>query len=443
MATIAPVKTSAEAAIAEEFDRIGTKLPGGRAVGLARRAAMARFRDGGLPHRRIEDWKYTDLRALLKDALPLAVVDDTNVATKDLNAALGPLAALDAHRIVLINGHYRKELSKHDAIPGVDVRTLAPTLAAMPDDAAVRMLKSTAPDAETVGALNAALATDGVIVSVAPNTKLSKPLLLVHATAGGTARHVVVRNTLGILPGAELTVVEAYVTLAGAPAGQVNTSTEVGLGTGARLDHVKITLDAAAHISSIAPTLEAESTYRAFYYTADSALVRNQSYPLFAGEGSKLDVSGVMLGRAHEHCDTTLVIDHAVPACESRELFKTVLDGHARSVFQGRVIVRPAAQKTDGKQMAQALMLSDTAEFDSKPELEIYADDVVCGHGATAAELDENLMFYLRSRGIPKPQARALLIESFIGEALDKIEHEAVREALAGLAATWLSTLES
>ena len=129
--------------------------------------------------------------------------------------------------------------------------------------------------------------------------------------------------------------------------------------------------------------------------------MRNQVFPLFAGEGAKLDISGVMLGRGREHCDTTLVIDHAVPACESRELFKTVLDDTARSVFQGKVIVRPDAQKTDGKQMAQALMLSERAEFDSKPELEIYADDVVCGHGATVAEIDKNLMFYLRSRGIP------------------------------------------
>src|SRR5262249_36555849 len=132
--------------------------------------------------------------------------------------------------------------------------------------------------------------------------------------------------------------------------------------------------------------------------------------------------------------DTTLVVDHAVPGCESRELFKGVLAGKARGVFQGKVIVRPDAQKTDGKQMAQVLMLSEDAEFDSKPELEIHADDVVCGHGSTAAEIDPDMLFYLRSRGIPLEDARTLLIESFIGEALDKIEDERLREALSAIA---------
>ena len=134
----------------------------------------------------------------------------------------------------------------------------------------------------------------------------------------------------------------------------------------------------------------------------------------------------------NEHVDTTLVVDHAVPHCESRELFKGVLDDRGRGVFQGKIIVRPDAQKTDGKQMAQALMLSPDAEFDSKPELEIYADDVVCGHGTTSAELDGDLLFYCMSRGIPENEARALLIESFVGEALDKVEHDGLRAALSG-----------
>ena len=142
--------------------------------------------------------------------------------------------------------------------------------------------------------------------------------------------------------------------------------------------------------------------------------------------------------RGGEHIDTTLVVDHAVPRCESRELYKGVLDGEAKGIFQGKVIVRRDAQKSDGKQMAQALMLSPAAEFDSKPELEIYADDVVCGHGSTAGELDEDLLFYLRSRGIPLAEARAMLIESFAGEALDKIEHEGLREVAASMARAWL-----
>jgi Fe-S cluster assembly protein SufD len=149
------------------------------------------------------------------------------------------------------------------------------------------------------------------------------------------------------------------------------------------------------------------------------------------------------LGRGSEHIDTTLVVDHAVPGGESRELFKGVLADRARGVFQGKVIVRPNAQKTDGKQMAQALLLSPDAEFDSKPELEIFADDVVCGHGSTSAEIDEDLLFYMLSRGIPRGEARALLIESFIGEAIDKVEDESLREALSAMAKSRLAALSA
>jgi len=149
-------------------------------------------------------------------------------------------------------------------------------------------------------------------------------------------------------------------------------------------------------------------------------------------------VSGALLMRGHQHCDTTLLVEHRVPRCVSRELFKAVLDNEARVVIQGKIIVSPGAQKTDGKQMAQALLLSETAEFDSKPELEIFADDVVCGHGSTSGQIDEDLLFYLESRGIPEVQARALLIQAFVGEAIERIEHEPLREALSKASAEWL-----
>jgi Fe-S cluster assembly protein SufD len=166
-------------------------------------------------------------------------------------------------------------------------------------------------------------------------------------------------------------------------------------------------------------------------------------FAAFRGEDAKLDISGSFLGRGTEHIDSTLVVDHAVPRCESRELFKGVLADKAHGVFQGKVIVRPDAQKSDGKQMAQVLMLSEDAEFDSKPELEIHADDVVCGHGSTAAEIDEDSLFYMRARGIPLAEARALLIESFIVEAIEKVEDEHVRGALAGIARRRLARLSA
>jgi Fe-S cluster assembly protein SufD len=180
------------------------------------------------------------------------------------------------------------------------------------------------------------------------------------------------------------------------------------------------------------------AAYRPFQMTSGEGLVRQQALITFAGEHATLEFAGVALGGGQGHTDCTLAVDHAVPRCASRELFKAVLADQSRGVFQGKVIVRPDAQKTDGKQMAQALMLSPSAEFDSKPELEIYADDVICGHGSTAAELDKDLLFYCRSRGIPLADARALLIESFIGEAVDMIESESLRAALMHRARNWL-----
>ena len=193
------------------------------------------------------------------------------------------------------------------------------------------------------------------------------------------------------------------------------------------------------HLANWLVDVGANADYRGFQFTSGVTLARNGLAVTFKGEDAKIDLSGVFLARKTQHVDTTLVVDHAVPACLSRELFKGVLEDEARGIFQGKVIVRPDAQKTDGKQMAQVLMLSPNAEFDSKPELEIYADDVVCGHGSTSADLDEDLLFYCRSRGIPEAEARALLIESFVGEALAKIEREDVREALTEWRGGWLA----
>jgi Fe-S cluster assembly protein SufD len=204
---------------------------------------------------------------------------------------------------------------------------------------------------------------------------------------------------------------------------------------------VKCTLDRgeATHLANWLVDIGAGADYRGFQLTSGTGLARNQLAVTFKGEGANLDLSGAFLARGSEHVDTALLVDHAVPACTSRELFKGVLEDEAQGVFQGKVIVRPGAQKSDGKQMAQVLLLSPNAEFDSKPELEIYADDVVCGHGSTSADLDEDLLFYCRSRGIPEAEARALLIESFVGEALAKVEREDVRDALTLLARDWLA----
>ncbi len=440
-ARVAVLKTKAEQALSETFAGVADELPGGAPVLEARQGAIHRFNALGLPNRRIEAWRYTDLRTALKEALPPATGTAASVEGAALDIALGPLAALDAIRVVFVDGVYCKALSDLNGLEGIAGGPLAAALNDERDAGAADLLRLEGRDDDAVLALNTAYVTDGAVLAIANGAKLDKPLLLVFARAGGAAQLVTTRNVLSVGDGAEATIIEAFVALPGAARdGQHNAATEIGIGEGARVTHVKCALDAggATHIASWLVDVGGGADYRSFQLTAGVGLARNGLSLNFKGEEAKIDLSGAFLARGNEHVDTTLVVDHAVPRCMSRELFKGVLEDEARGVFQGKVIVRPDAQKTDGKQMAQVLMLSPNAEFDSKPELEIYADDVVCGHGSTSADLDEDLLFYCRSRGIPEAEARALLIESFVGEALEKVEREDVREALTLVARGWL-----
>ncbi len=440
---VAVIKTGAEQGFAQTFEQIAQQLPGNDAARAARREAIDAFNRLGLPHRRIEAWKYTDLRTAVKEALPVAIGDRTKLTIADVIVALGPLAALDVCRIVLVNGAFRPELSTRDIPVGLTIRPLADALASGDSSLTAEAGGHEARADDAVVALNTAYATDGAIIEVAAGARINKPVLLAHVRAGAERRFAAVRNIVRVGKAATATLIETYATLPGtAEDGQTNVLTDTVLADEAHFTHLKCAMETGnvTHLATWQTTLATDTVYRAFQLTAGPQLARNQSFIAFAGTGGKLDCSGVFLARDNRHIDTTMVIDHAVPHCESRELFKGVLDDAARGVFQGKVIVRPDAQKTDGKQMAQAMMLSPDAEFDSKPELEIYADDVVCGHGTTSAEIDEDLLFYCRSRGIPESEARALLIEAFVGEAIDKIEDEDVRQAFATVTRTWLTS---
>ncbi len=443
--TVALTRTKVEQALSHDFEAVAAKLPGGRAVTEARKAAIGTFAALGLPHRRIEQWKWTDLRSAFKDPLSPAVGGAAKASAPDIDAALEDLAALDAYRMVFVDGQHVPELSTVAAAKGLEIASLAAALAKSRDHAGHGLIAASAIGQEAVIALNTAFMTDGAVIRIGKAVRLDKPLLLVFARTATEGRLVTTRNILELGDGAHATVIEAHVALRGAAPGQANTLSDVSVGDGAHLTHTKCTVagEAASHLATWLATLGKAATYHAFQLTASTGLVRNNLFVTFKGEGAKLDISGAFLGRGAEHIDTTLVVDHAVPGCESRELFKGVLADKAHGVFQGKVIVRPDAQKSDGKQMAQVLMLSQDAEFDSKPELEIHADDVVCGHGSTAAEIDEDLLFYMRSRGIPTAEARALLIESFIVEAIDKVGDERVRAALAGIATRRLATLSA
>ena len=247
------------------------------------------------------------------------------------------------------------------------------------------------------------------------------------------------RSLVVVERGARAMVIESH---EGPPGSdyQVNAALELFVGDDAHVDHVKIIGEGAdaLHVSTLAAAIGAHARFNAFSFTVGGAVVRNQLFLKFDGEGIVAGIRGATLLKGRQHADTTLVINHVAPDCQSREVFKTVLDDEAHGVFQGRIIVRRHAQRTDAKMMTRALLLSERAEADNKPELEIFADDVQCGHGATAGAIDDDLKFYLLARGIPAAEAEALLIQAFLGEAIEGIEHAGLREALLDTVAAWL-----
>jgi Fe-S cluster assembly protein SufD len=281
--------------------------------------------------------------------------------------------------------------------------------------------------------------TGGVALRVKKSASPVKPIHIAHVFAGKAAASMYPRSVVIMEPGAQVTIVESF----SGPDGidyQVNSVLELAIGDGATVNHVKIGLDgdAALRVSSLGVSVGAKANYKDFAFTTGGAVVRNQTFVRFGGEGTDATIAGASLLKNKQHVDNTLVINHAAAHCDSREQFKAVLDGQSHSVFQGKIIVEPHAQKTNSKMMTRALLLSDEAEADNKPELEIFADDVVCGHGATAGALDPGLKFYLMSRGIHEKEAEALLIQAFIGEAIEEIAHEGVRDALNFAAHKWL-----
>jgi Fe-S cluster assembly protein SufD len=406
------------------------RLPGTGKIADLRRQAFDAYERVGLPHRRIEEWKYTDLRALMREVRPLAGKPDAT-AIERARAALKPIAIDGATKLVLVDGMFVPELS--DAAPGgVSARTLREALEGGDD-----LLESSVNDAMV--SLNAALATDGIIISVAEGAAPAKPIQIIHVAIASSAS-AFTRSQVKIGKGARVTLVENYVAADGAKAYQAHDALLVSLGDGAELTQVRLMADStdAANVSSVILSVGAKAKFNLFNMTAGGAVSRYQGFVNLAGEGTELDFNGVNLLKGTQHGDTTLVVDHAVPHCTSRENFRAVIDGRAHSVFQGRIIVRPGAQKTDGKMMTRALLLSDEAEADNKPELEIFADDVTCGHGATAGALDESLLFYLRARGLPEKAAQALLIQAFVGEAIEGIADDDLREAVMAAAERWL-----
>jgi Fe-S cluster assembly protein SufD len=436
---VALAKTDTGTALGEAFALARPRLPGAGKVADTRQQAFAAYERIGLPNRRIEDWKYTDLRALMRDVLPLAAAPDASAMTR-ATAALKLHAIAGVRKLVLVDGVFAPKLSDLGKLEdGLTIRTLRDVLE--DSDAAQHAKLFGLDTTNPMIALNSAMMTDGVVIAVADGEKLTQPIHVVHIASGGLPAAMFTRSMLSVGNKASATLVESYIGAEGAGLYQVHDSIILSVGDESRLDHVRLVEDSreAFNITSSVITVGTNAHYNTFGMNTGTIVSRYQAVLEVSGQHSHVATNGVNLLNGKQHGDTTLVMNHNVPACVSREVFRAVLDDRSHSVFQGRINVRQPAQQTDAKMMTRALLLSDEAEADNKPELEIFADDVQCGHGATTGALDDSLLFYLRARGLSEKAAQALLIQAFVGEAIESIVDDNLRELAIGAAERWLA----
>ena len=387
---------------------------------------MDRFVGLGFPTMKNEDWHYTSVA-------PIAARSFTRTSFPSPVPAgeIDPLLFDSGWpRLVFVDGWFAPELSSLPERAGVEVSTLSATLTGGNDVAQLGVIA----DHETVAftALNTALMQDGAMIRIGANVEIDTPVHLVFVSAQPVPLSVSFpRNLLVLERGARATVIESYVGLRDESYLTVPV-TEISLGEGAKLEHIKVQNEStsAFHVATIQARQERDSELHSFSYAAGSELSRTNVYTLLDGPGSSCTMNGMYMVSGLQHVDHQTRIEHAQPNTTSREVYKGILDGHSHGVFNGKVYVRPEAQKTDGKQSNNNLLLSDHARVDTKPQLEIFADDVKCTHGATVGRLDEMALFYMKSRGLDPEQARTLLIYAFAADVLEEIPVKAVRDSL-------------
>jgi len=429
-APVTPLRTEAERALVERF----AGRPADR-LAEARRAAMASIDANGLPSRRVESWKYTDLRSLMKQApAPAAVPGPAELAAAE--ALRQPFGAFTAPVVAFVNGHPQSLA----ALPaGVEAISLA---AALAEDHPLldRIGDGLGGKQDAASDLNLAFLSDGLLLHVPPGTHVETPLHLAFTDVGGAPFATFPRVFVLVGEGASLTLVESHRGSAGT-AYQSNVVVELVLEADARVEHVRANLagDQALSLATLALSLGDRARFESVSLTLGAQVSRYQIFASGPGEDINLALRGGTMIRGRQHADVTLHATHAAPGGESRELFKTVVDDEATGVFQGKIVVDSIAQKTDGRMHSAALLLAENAAMNNKPELEIFADDVQCAHGATVGALDDDLLFYALARGIPRREAEALLLQSFVGEALEFVSSETLREALVTHVAGWLA----
>lgn len=401
--------------------------------------AMERFSELGFPTFRQEEWKYTKVDFTHKIAFDLAPPGHNGLNKDHLEQLI--FGNLQCPQMVFVDGHYSENLSSLQELSAhIHVQSLSEALLQNPEQLEPHLARLADYQDHAFVALNTAFIQDGAFIRISGGEQAQKPIhLLFLSTASETTTVSHPRNLIVVDKNSQAVIVESYVGLYQQPY-FTNLVTELVVGENATLDHYKLhrESDKSFHIATLQIHQERNSNVRTFDATLGGAITRNEVNSVLDGEASECTLDGLYLVSDGQHVDNHTRLEHAKPHCDSREVYKGVLDGQATAVFHGRIVVRQDAQKTDSKQHNSNLLISDKAAVNTKPQLEIYADDVKCTHGATIGQLDENALFYLRSRGIDESMARSLLAYAFVSEMTEKVRVEAVRSALDNYLFSWL-----
>ena len=398
-----------------------------------REDAFTRFCERGFPTTHDEDWRFTNVSAIARTEFSLAKKTETRLSKKDLELSRIENAAAE---VVFVDGHFSRELSNLGSLPpGITVSGLAEELRHDPAAVEAHLGRYLDVQRDPFSALNTAFIDDGAYVRVRRGTVVEEPIHLLFVSTAGevpTATHP--RNLLIFEDEVQATVIEEYVSL-GAATIFSNSATELIAGENANISHYMIEREhrEAFNVSTLRIQQGRSANVASHSLLLGGGLVRNNVHPVLGGEGGECLINGLFVGNGRQHLDNYMHVEHASPHCSSRQFYNGILDGHAHGVFHGRIVVHKDAQKTDAKQTNRNLLLSDDAQIDTKPQLEIYADDVKCTHGATIGQMEEDALFYLRSRGIDEVSARRLLLQAFAGECLDRMKPGSARDYAAHL----------
>ncbi len=424
------------------FEELQAVLPGSDQPWLVRmrESAVQSFRDQGLPTPKLEDWRFTNLKAL--ETLDFRAVAASSVPNVPDNVLDGPRGAVgDAHLIVLVDGIVDAALSDLKSLPdGVQIRSLAASITTEPEKLENYLGKLDDPKLRALSALNQALFQDGVFIELEAHAVLERPVhILCLQRSGDPPTAVHPRNLIVAHAGSSATIVEHHLRMSPTQA-LVNTVTEVFVEEGAHIEHIKLQeeSDSAFHLAALFVKQARDSRFRSHSLALDGGLTRFDIHAVLAEPGAECRLNGLYAPQNDEHIDHHTTVEHAAPHTNSFELYKGILDGSAKGIFHGRIHVRPDAQKINAMQTNRNLLLSDRASVNTKPQLEIYADDVRCSHGAAIGQLDEDALFYLRTRGIDAAEAKSLLTFAFANEVTAELPIDTLRRYTESFVMDWL-----